>query len=101
MPIFDERRTATMVRDQLLDSLRNLQMRILLRERFGADMAEPATFIARLGGVDSLDEMLARHAELVRQIRAISAAIDQASEVEMRDFVSSRINSDAIDGSTK
>lgn len=88
-PLFPPRRAASIIKQHLIEQLASLQERIMLVERFGT---EAVTF-AKMGimGTEKLPEMLARHAEYVAQIKALTRALDAASDAELRAFVQSII----------
>lgn len=85
--MFTPRKVAGMIRQHLLEELHRLQTRILLAERF-ADVAVTLPMLGRMGAENAL-EMKKRHDELVGQIKALSKAIDAASEADLMAFVES------------
>lgn len=81
---------ANMVRRSLIQKLHDVQINILVRERFGATAVLHPDIQTKLDlTLWPLEELQERHDELVDQIRTLSDRIDIANEQEILAFVNS------------
>lgn len=88
-PLFDPKHTARILRRHLFHELHDLQQRILLVERFGPHAVPWPRIQEKLGSLNSLEELKAKHADYVYKIERLTAAIDKADEVELARMVAS------------
>jgi len=85
-PMFDPRRTASILRTYFMQELHDLQKRILIIERFGPDAVPWPRIQSKLGSIHTLQEELDKHTALVAKIRALSFALERADEMNIKEF---------------
>ena len=86
-PLFDPKRAAIIIRASKLQELHDLQQRILIVERFGVDAVPYPGIQSKLGSIHSLEELLAKHGEIVHEVKRLTEAIDAASDIEIAEIV--------------
>lgn len=86
-PLFDQKHAAIIIRDSLMKKLHDLQIRILLAERFKENVVVFPTIQSRPGLLTtSLGDMLSEQDDLVHKIETINNALDRADDLEMKLF---------------
>ena len=85
-PMFDPKRTASILRAYFMQQLHDLQKRILIIERFGPDAVPWPKIQSRLGSIHTLQQDLDEHTALVAKIRALTFALERADEMDMKAF---------------